>query len=125
VAAALAGCDGGPKRYGVSGEVKWQGRPLDQGAITFLPADPSLAAGGGAPIKNGRYSIPARHGLLPGRYKVRVTAADPSNAPDPNAPPGPSGPLRKDRVKPRYNDQTVLTADVRPEGPNTFDFEVD
>jgi hypothetical protein len=125
VVAGLAGCAGGEKRYGVSGVVKWQGRALDQGAITFLPEDPSLGASGGAVIKDGRYRIAARSGLLPGRYKVMVTSADPSKAPDPDAPPGPSGPLPKDRVQPRYNAQTVLTAEVRPEGPNTFDFEVD
>jgi hypothetical protein len=125
VAAGPAGCDGGAKRYAVSGEVKWRGRPLDQGAITFLPEDPALGASGGAVIKDGRYSIPARGGLLPGRYKVLVTSADPSKAADPDALPGPSGPLPKDRVKPRYNAQTVLTAELTAEGPKTFNFDVD
>jgi hypothetical protein len=125
VAAGLAGCGGGPRRYGASGVVKWQGRPLDQGAITFLPLDPAQGSSGGALIKDGRYSIPARQGLLPGRYKVTVSSADPRKAPDPDAPPGPAGPLPKDRVKPKYNSQTELTAEVRAEGPNTFDFEVD
>jgi hypothetical protein len=124
VAAGLAGCDGGPKRYGVSGVVKWRGQALDQGAITFLAEGPQPGAGG-AVIKDGRYRIPARSGLPAGRYKVTVSSADPRKAPDPDAPPGPAGPLPKDRVRPKYNAQTVLTAEVRPEGPNTFDFEVD
>jgi hypothetical protein len=124
-AAGPAGCDRGPKRYAVSGEVRWRGRPLDRGAITFLPEDPALGASGGALIKDGRYSIPARGGLLPGRYKVLVTSADPGKAADPDAPPGPSGPLPKDRVQPRYNAQTVLTAELTAEGPKTFDFDVD
>ena len=125
--AGLSGCadGGGAKRYGVSGEVKLNGKPLDQGAVVFLPEDSSLGASGGAVVKEGRYSIPAKNGLLPGRYKVMVTSADPSKAADPDALPGPAGPLPKDRVKPKYNAQTVLVADVKAEGPNTFNFEVD
>ena len=126
VVAGPAGCTGGgAKRYAASGEVKWRGQPLDHGGITFLPEDPSLGASGGAMIKDGRYNVPARDGLLPGRYRVMINSADPSKAPDPDALPGPSGPLPKDRVKPKYNAQTVLTADVTAEGPNVFNFDVD
>jgi hypothetical protein len=122
----LAGCDGGgSRRYAVSGEVKFQGKPLDQGAITFVAQDPSLGSGGGAQIKAGHYDIPAAHGLLPGKYRVMITSATPGAAPDPDAPPGPSGPLPKDRIKLKYNAQTTLTAEVTAAGPNTFNFDVD
>jgi hypothetical protein len=123
----VAGCQGGgPNRYAVSGEVKFQGKPLDQGAITFLAQDPTLVSGGGAMIKDGRYNIPAEHGLLPGQYRVIVTSAAKGAPPDPDAPPGPAGPLPKDRINPKYNNaQSILTAEVKAEGPNTFDFAVD
>jgi hypothetical protein len=122
----MAGCAAdGPKRYAVSGEVKLRGQPLDHGAVTFLPEDPALGANGGAVIKNGRYSIPAQNGLLPGRYKVIITSADRSGVIDPDALPGPAGPLPKDRINPRYNAQTTLTAEVKADGPNTFNFDVD
>ena len=122
----VAGCQGGrPQRYAVSGEVKFQGKPLDQGAVTFLAQDPALASGGGALIKEGRYNIPADHGLLPGQYRVMVTSAAPGAQPDPDAPPGPAGPLPKDRINLKYNAQTILSAEVKAGGPNTFDFAVD
>jgi hypothetical protein len=125
LAAGLAGCAGGEaKRYAVSGVVKWRGQPLDQGAITFLAADPALGSAGGTMIKDGQYSIPAKEGLLPGRYKVLVTSVDPKNqTPDPDALPG-YLPVPKDRIQPKYNTQTTLTAEVTAEGNNTFDFEV-
>jgi len=124
--ASLAGCAGGEaKRYAVSGVVKWRGKPLNQGAITFLPEDPALGSSGGDMIKDGRYSIPAKQGLLPGRYKVMITSVDSKNkVPDPDALPG-YLPVPKDRIQPRYNTRTTLTADVKAEGKNTFDFEVD
>jgi hypothetical protein len=127
VAVGVSGCaDSRAKRYGVSGEVTWQGKPLDRGGITFLPADASVGSSGGAIIGEGRYAIPAQNGLLPGRYRVMITSADPSNrAPDPNVPPGPSGPLPRDRIKPKYNAQSILSAEVKTDGSNTFSFEVD
>jgi hypothetical protein len=126
VAVAISGCAAGEaKRYAVSGMVKWQGKPLDQGAITFLAEDPALGTSGGDMIKDGHYSIPASQGLLPGRYKVMVTSADPKNKiPDPDSLPG-FLPVPKDRIQPKYNTQTTLTADVKAEGQNTFNFDVD
>jgi hypothetical protein len=126
VAFNVAGCaDSGSKRYAVSGVVKWQGKPLDQGVITFLPEDSSVGSGGGDMIQNGQYSIPAKQGLLAGRYKVTIASADPRNkAPDPDSPPG-YLPVPKDRIQAKYNTQTTLTADVKPQRQNTFNFEVD
>ena len=121
----LLGCaDGRAKRCGVAGEVKWKGKPLDHGAITFLAEDPALGSSGGAMITDGHYSILAKEGLLPGRYKVVVTSVDPRNkAPDPDSPPG-YLPLPKDRIQPKYNTQTILTADLKADEQNTFNFEV-
>jgi hypothetical protein len=119
----MSGCAGNvAKRQAISGVVKWQGKPLDYGAITFQADDPAMT--GGAMIKDGQYSIPAKQGLLPGRYKVMISSVDPRNkAPDPDSPPG-YLPVPKDRLQAKYNTQTTLTADVKAEGPNTFNFEV-
>src|SRR5262245_5232751 len=123
--ARLAGCAGGAaERRPLSGEHEGQGEPRHQGAHNFLPEDPALGTSGGALIKDGRYSIPASQGLLPGRYKVTVSSADPKKAVDPNADPGAPGPVYKDRVQPKYNINTILTAEVKADGKNTFDFEV-
>jgi hypothetical protein len=121
----LAGCGaGGPKRYGVTGMVMFQGKPLNQGSITFLPDDPQLGASGGALIKDGQYSIPAKQGLLPGRYKVSIGSADPKKVADPDEMPGAPGPVYKDRIPAKYNTSTTLTAEVQADGKNQFDFEL-
>jgi hypothetical protein len=126
LAVGIFGCAGGEaKRCAVSGMVKWRGKPLDYGAITFLAEDAAVGTSGGDMIKDGRYSIPAKQGLLPGRYKVTISSVDPRNqAPDPDSPPG-YLPVPKDRLPAKYNTQTILTAEVRAEGQNTFNFEVD
>jgi hypothetical protein len=85
VVAAVLGCgdsSGLAKRYPVSGTVKYNGKPLERGTISFVPADGKGRAAGGT-ITDGRYSLTTQDqddGAIPGKYKVGVVAkeADPS-----------------------------------------------
>ena len=128
-------------RERVSGTITLDGVALDSGTITFMP---SAKAGAGTAaataIKGGSYAIPAGEGPVPGSYLVSI--ASPTSEPDPaGAAAKPAakagrakasseagatgepaeGPIR-DRVPPRYNDKSTLTADVTKGGKNTFDF---
>ena len=66
---ALVGCssDG---RMAVSGTVTLDGKPLESGAITFLPAPGSEGHSAGGQITNGEFRLPADHGQKPGKYLV-------------------------------------------------------
>jgi hypothetical protein len=85
VVAAILGCgdsSGLAKRYPVSGTVTYQGKPLERGTISFVPADGKGRAAGGT-ITEGRYSLTTQDpddGAIPGKYKVGILAkeADPS-----------------------------------------------
>ena len=67
-AVLLAGCGGSSST--VSGEVTYDGTPVENGTITFLPAarEGTPAAG---PITDGHYTV---SGLPPGRRIVQITA---------------------------------------------------
>jgi hypothetical protein len=65
----LAGCGGGGGAT-VSGSVTYDGQPVGDGTITFLPADGKGPTVGG-PIAGGRYSV---SGVLPGAKVVQITA---------------------------------------------------
>jgi len=73
------GCsDEFPKRYSVTGTVKYKGQPVEKGNITFKPSgtDGMPAAG---TIEKGEYSLTtvnADDGAVPGQYDVVVTAVD-------------------------------------------------
>lgn len=118
-----AGC-GGTTGKAASGTVTWDGTPLDQGMIEFVPTQAG-ALPAGAVIRDGHYSLPGSSGLAPGTYQVRIHSrpgfdAGPGNAPeiglgDPNA---------TERLPERYNDATTLSAEVTSGGSNTFDFEL-
>jgi hypothetical protein len=115
-----------PKRYKVSGTVKWKGNPIPNGSITFLPEDTTGAAMGGAQIKDGQYEILATNGLTAGKYKVSISYPDPKGSPPPAKEgelPGESR-LVKDLLPEKYNGATVLRAEVTPDGPNEFPFDL-
>jgi hypothetical protein len=124
VLAALSGCGGEASRESVSGNVTWQGRPLDQGDITFTPA-----AGDGLPVggvvAGGLYDLPNPPGLDPGDYLVRVQsrgqrAAHATGVPDF----GIADPASAEKIPRRYNDETTLKARVTAGGSNRFDFDL-
>lgn len=64
----FAGCGDG--LYEVSGTVNVNGKPVEQGMITFYPADGQGQPAGDA-IKNGQYKLKAKAGLM----KVAITAS--------------------------------------------------
>ena len=91
--------------------------------ILFSPAEGQGTLSGG-PIKDGRYVVPAESGLAPGKYTVRISST---------AGGGPAtGGLRDDapeveaqeRIPAQFNTHTTLTAEVRAEGENEFNFQI-
>ena len=124
-ATPLAGCGpAGPKKYKVSGAVQFEGRPLDQGVITFAPEDPNQGTYATIPITGGKYESPPDGGLLPGKYKVMISsAAGEAAPPGPDDAPGISG-IQKDRIPAKYNANTELTREVKADDPNVFDFDL-
>jgi hypothetical protein len=120
---ALAGCGGNTTdRYAVSGTVKFKAALLDKGVIEF--ADPNVPGTAGvAEIQNGQYSLPRERGLPPGTYVVRISTGQPAPAPKDNIP-GESPPPAPERIPEEYNTKSKLKAEVKADGPNTFDFSI-
>jgi hypothetical protein len=127
---ALCGCTGGTDglpRQAVSGTVAFEGAPLASGSIQFEPdaGNQGTLQSGGVMIAAGRYELPKEKGLLPGKYKVRVFS--PSESPasgDEATAPGPLPAPPRERIPKKYNVATTLTAEVRADSANVFDFEL-
>jgi hypothetical protein len=125
----LSGCGASDElpRQAVSGTVTFAGKRLDAGLITFLPETAEMATQGGGPIVAGKYAIARDQGLVPGKYKVTIsssgggkeTIVDTTNN-MPGMPPVPS----KEVIPERYNTASTLTAEVKAEGANVFDFDL-
>jgi hypothetical protein len=116
LATLLAGC-GGSSTYPVSGTVQYDGAPIPEGYIAFIPAGPGPGVGG--PIANGHYSLRAQAG------KVRVEITANKKMPLPFGRKGPEGQTEviQQYVPERYNAKTELVKDVQA-GTNTMDFDL-
>lgn len=118
LAVMSVGCGGGesgPALHHVTGDVTFDGAPVETGRIEFWKPD-GKAFGGD--IKNGTYAVDSESGSM----KVKITASrivpgkfDKSN---PDDPPQPVGEMY---VPEKYNARTELTADVK-EGSNSIPF---
>ena len=124
------GCsDSSPGRFAVSGKVTLNDQSLKTGIVIFEPLD-GQDTGGNAMLADGQYAIPREAGLKAGRYRVRVTAGDGKtavNPVDPDSPPGPGGGtnvISKELVPASWNTQSKQEVTVKPDGPNTFDFDI-
>lgn len=128
--AAAPGCQTGDDlpRHAVSGRVQLDGKPLESGAIQFLPVEGGSSGGvpvsGGTVIQDGAYEIGREKGLTPGTYRVSITSAAGGTSPPADEAPGPALPPAKDLIPAKYNVQSTLKAEVKANGPNTFDFDL-
>ena len=92
------------------------GKPVEEGEIIFLAEDNASTPGAGK-IQNGGYrlQVPA------GKKKVRIIAS--------RKIPG-KGAMGEDFIyqsylPPRYNDRTILEAEVGPDSANQFNFQLE
>jgi hypothetical protein len=117
--AATIGCRKGEPRGDVSGEVTFNGKPIEMGLVAFEPAQATLQPRN-ASIQDGRYRADGAAGLKPGVYCVRITAPDLSKA----------RATSKDindlldftpLLPPAWNAQSKLSVEVKA-GKNTFYF---
>lgn len=112
----------GPVRYGVEGSVSYKAQPLKVGQISFLP-EGATASAGGAPINDGKFSVPAQRGLFPGKYKVSISSTSSGDVKTPEMP-GVSDKQTKETLPARYNAKTELTAEIPAGGKHDLNFDL-
>jgi hypothetical protein len=118
---ALVGCGGGEvPRAAVSGNVTLDGKPLEEGVILFTPLAEGPSAGG--EIHQGKDQLPEERGPSPGKYRVEIRAYRGTGKMVTDEVSGTTSEVKVSIVPPRYNNKSTLEADVKPEGPNEFDF---
>ncbi len=111
---SAAGCSNGT--YEVSGTVTWQGKPLPSGHIVFSdPHGQSTPAAG--KVADGKFSLRT----VPGKKRVEISA-NREKAGQTNKV---MGMREQEQYLPaKYNAQSLLTAEVKSDGPNLFTFEL-
>jgi len=127
---ATLGCgahDDGPRRVAAEGEITFQGRPLERGAILFVPAGNTKGPRAGAIIEDGRYRVAQENGPVLGRLRVEIRSA-PNYGYDATEPTESvkhiGEPLPRDDIPPQYNDRSKLVVETTAEGKNVFNFHL-
>jgi hypothetical protein len=125
----MTGCGGASPddRLPVQGTVTLDGQPMDGGVILFLPqgegTDKRVKVGGD--IMKGKYAIKAGKGPNPGLCRVEITWKRKTGRKLKNTEFG--GPLVDEEVQglpAKYHTQSTLTAEIKPSGGNTFNFDL-
>ncbi len=116
----LCGC-AGDKRLPVSGNITLDGQPLSLGAITFVPNGDKKSNSSGSSVVDGKYSIPAEKGLMPGKYSVSITPMHKTGRKIPNTM---TGIMEEEQFSVNYNEAGRLEAIVEVGKDNILDFAI-
>ncbi|MFO0950537.1 MAG: hypothetical protein U0835_05170 [Isosphaeraceae bacterium] len=125
LAALAPGCGSEPAdfpREPVAGTITLDGRPLDEGLITFTPTDkpePVVSA----VVTDGAFTLGRPDGPAPGPHRVEVWSQKPTGKTvrDPDRAGEKVAEVRS-VVPEHYNVNTTLTAEVKPGADNRFEF---
>jgi hypothetical protein len=120
---AAAGCGGGATE--VRGKVAFKGKPVENGTISFEPADGKGPTAGG-PIADGGYRLTGQNSVSSGAKVVRIQAFGPSGR---RIPAAPGSKVLVDELKQlipaKYNSRSDLKATVEAGKVNTIDFALE
>lgn len=119
-----AGC-GGLQQAELSGEVTYDGTPVESGFMRFFPVQGTPGDGASANIEDGKYSLAADDGLVAGAYRVSIMASRETGrkikVPEPT-PDAPSHVMETFQYLPeKFNSRTELQVTLKP-GSNKEDF---
>jgi hypothetical protein len=124
---SVVGCGPQSNRLEVTGTVKLNGAPLDEGSIRLTSVGTEKLFASGAMIENGQFTVPQEKGLPPGTYVVEISAPDPKAplAVHKSAPGEPAlPPTAPERIPAEYNSKSKHTIDVSGDSENHFEFDI-
>tara|TARA_R110002111_G_scaffold262794_2_gene341070 strand:+ start:2081 stop:2458 length:378 start_codon:yes stop_codon:yes gene_type:complete len=115
----------GPERAVVTGKVTFEGKPVEQGQIWFLPASGREAPQAGAAIIDGQYRVENKGGVPIGACQVKITAERPQAEVKVVSDGGPEETPTTQFIPARYNEKTELTAEIEARsGPLEKNFDL-
>lgn len=114
-----SGCgEGGPPRASVQGTITWEGTPIEDGKISFIPQNggPEVTA----KIIGGKYELPKIEGPVIGTNLIAILGLR-NLGPQEAGPPHPPGTMietTQQFIPTEYNNSSKLTVEIQ-DGENT------
>jgi hypothetical protein len=128
-ALTLVGCSSDSDRSHVQGTVRYNGEPVDDGGIAFVPEGEGASQEGASQvratgeIRDGRYDLDSKRGPYPGKYRVEIYWNKKTGRQIANRSRTAFRDERKQVIPAKYNTNTELKVDVKP-GRDTHDFDL-
>ena len=123
----ITGCsDRFEGRKEISGQVTLKQEPLKEGTIFFVPLS-GQGSQANLFIVDGKFKAERREGLLPGKYLIRISAADKKTGIDESEAGGPGGSANItffDIIPSEWNVASKQEVTVQEDGENVFKFEI-
>lgn len=113
----LLGCDANDGKISVTGSASWEGTPIAEGSILFMPVgDPGSSDA--AAIKGGNFTVKTS----PGKKQVQIFAYTPGKMVE--SPTGGTSQSRNQIIPDKYNTQSTISLDVAPDmAPLKYDLQ--
>ena len=111
-----------PNKASVSGMVTFNGEPIADGSISFIPTDGNGGPSAGGSILAGKYSIAQSKGPMIGMNRVEIVAVRETGKMVSYGA-GPEMPERISYIPAKYNEVSELTEDLK-QGHNEIHFEL-
>lgn len=121
----LSGCGaGGPARASVMGKVEFEGQPVTEGTILFVPTGNTKGPAAGGTIKDGNYILKAAEGPVIGMHKVEIKGTRKTGKKIKAVPPA-SGEFDETEqyIPYNFNTKTTLEKEIKS-GENSIDFKM-
>jgi hypothetical protein len=139
---SLMGCGSGGSGVAVLGKVSFDGQPLTEGSISFIPIEGTNGPTVGSSIKSGSFSIDRGTGPRPGKYRVEINSIEDvkeadlkelkrhnekyflNNSPESTGGNAAKPMLRRNIIPERNNAKSELTAAIPDVGPYEVNFNL-
>ena len=112
----------GPRRFPLSGNVTYDGEPIDFGSISFLPAGGEQRVSGGL-IENGKYAVQEAQGANAGKHRVEIRWNKKTGKQKRDPDSGEMFDDRNEALPPRFHTDSELTAEVSAQNTK-FDYHL-
>lgn len=121
----LPGCGAGnaPERASIQGQVTFDGEPVEEGSIQFVPEQGVVGKPVATQISQGKYELSGDKGPAVGKNKVVIQATRKTGKQVKDIM-GEMVEERESYIPPKYNEQSELFIEIKS-GSNTEDFSLE
>jgi hypothetical protein len=122
----LLGCGRGSEiqRGIVSGKVSYQGRPVADGMIMFVPTKGTKGPSTNATITDGVYKVNVRGGVPVGIHRVEIDAFRTATGPASGVAALGNGPRKEQYLPKNYNRESTLEATIEAKEEQTQNLDL-